>query len=130
MLGKVNFCDAIGGALTTLRRALAGTGTAESPVEPTGPAIDPTLPLPDRMARGLALYRGAVLLIMSGDDLTAREFDDVANASPSWSGQLDAARVTRHDLRDADHTFARKVWAEAVAEATGSWMGKKLSKHC
>lgn len=127
--GKVNFKNAIGGAAKVVRHALAGTGAAESRIGPTGPAIDPMLPLPDRMARGLALYGRPVLLIMSGNDLTAREFDDVTGSSPAWAGQLDAPHVIRHDLPNADHTFARKDWAQAVAEATLNWIRINLSNH-
>lgn len=81
---------------------------------------------PDRMAAGLKAYRGSTLLILSGRDLTAREFGDVARQSPSWRGVLEDARVTRHELPQADHTFSRREWSEQVAAWTMSWIGEHI----
>ncbi len=55
-------------------------------------------PLPDRMAEGLARFDGPVLLIISGNDFTAREFDEAAKASPRWRSLLASPRVARRDL--------------------------------
>jgi uncharacterized protein len=78
--------------------------------------------LPDRMAEGLARFGGDVLLIMSGNDFTAREFDEAAKASPRWRDLLASPRVTRRDLAEADHTFARSAWRDQVAQWTIEWM--------
>lgn len=120
--GKVRIGGAIGGAAGALRAALGDGRRGGGGSEPAAAAIDPDLPLPDRMACGLSLFTGPVLLIMSGQDLTAREFDDVARARASWSGLLGAARVTRQDLPAADHTFSRRDWTEQVAEITLGWL--------
>lgn len=77
--------------------------------------------LPARMAAGLAHFGGKVLLIMSGQDLTAREFDDVAQAA-EWKRLLSASRVARRDLPDADHTFSRRAWRDQVAAWTIEWL--------
>lgn len=81
-----------------------------------------TRPLPDRMAAGLERYTGPVLLIMSGQDLTAREFDDTARASASWRRLMADPRVSRRDLAAADHTFSRRIWRDTVAEWTFEWI--------
>jgi len=120
--GEVAIGSALAGAAGAVRAALGGGRRGAGPEGPAAPAIDPALDLPDRMARGFALFGGPALLIMSGQDLTAREFDDVAAARPAWSGLLGAARVTRHDLPAADHTFSRGDWTEQVAETTLSWL--------
>lgn len=122
--GGVNIGGALGGAAGALRTALGGGRRETGRAGPAAPAIDPALDLPDRMARGLALFGGPALLIMSGQDLTAHEFDDVAAARPAWSGLLGEARVTRRDLPAADHTFSRGDWTEQVAETTLSWLGQ------
>ena len=57
-------------------------------------AGDMRRPLPDRMAEGMARFDGPVLLIMSGNDFTAREFDEAAKASPRWRGLLASPRVS------------------------------------
>ena len=86
-----------------------------------GRGPEPPAPLPARMAQGLSDFRGAVGLISSGRDLTAREFEDAANA-PLWRRLLAEDRVARHDLPAADHTFSRRVWRESVASWTLSWV--------
>jgi exosortase A-associated hydrolase 1 len=79
-------------------------------------------PLPDRMEDGLRRFKGPVLLILSGNDLTAQEFKDLVARSPSWQSLLQEGRVTRHDLSEANHTFARRAWRDRVASWTVAWL--------
>jgi exosortase A-associated hydrolase 1 len=78
--------------------------------------------LPERMADGLARFKGRVLLITAGDDLTAKEFFDAARASPRWASLLRAARVTQHGLPEATHTFPRRDWRDQVSRWTSGWL--------
>lgn len=82
----------------------------------------PPGPLPERMAAGWRRFTGPILLILSGDDLTAAEFRDVANQSPAWQGLLAAPRVTRRELPEANHTFSQHAWRDQVAEWTRDWI--------
>ena len=79
-------------------------------------------PLPERMADGFARFGGLVLLLLSGNDLTAKEFVDVTVASPKWRALLDSPRVTRHVLPEATHTFSRREWRDQVAQWTADWV--------
>lgn len=79
-------------------------------------------PFQDRMAAGLRRFGGRLLLLISGNDLTAREFLQCAGTSPSWRGLLQGSAVTRIDLPEADHTFSRRVWAEQAERATIDWL--------
>lgn len=79
-------------------------------------------PLPDRMADGLARFRGPALLIISGQDLTAREFEDSARSSELWQRSLSERRVSRRDIVAADHTFSRRAWHDKVVEWTSEWV--------
>ena len=79
-------------------------------------------PLPDRMEEGLRKFHGKVLLILSGKDLTAQEFKDVAARSRGWRRLLTGDRVARHDLPEANHTFARREWRDQVAHWTEEWV--------
>ncbi len=114
--GKV----AIVASLRGLGASLANwfRATALSRASPT-PAAE--LPLPARMAQGLAAFQGPVGLIISGRDLTAHEFLDAAK-DPLWRRLLSETRVERHDLPTADHTFSRRVWREAVSDWTLAWL--------
>ena len=74
------------------------------------------------MADGLRAFGGPVLLLLSGQDLTAREFQDYAAMDPAWRGLLDAPCITRSDFSDADHTFSTAS-AQGQAEArTVQWL--------
>ena len=79
-------------------------------------------PLPDRMEDGLRRFGGPVLLILSGNDLTAQEFKDVIAGSRGWQRLIKSRRITRHDLPEANHTFARREWRDQVARWTATWI--------
>jgi exosortase A-associated hydrolase 1/exosortase A-associated hydrolase 2 len=81
------------------------------------------LPLPLKTAAGLRRFRGPVLLLMSGNDYIAREFDEVIKSSQAWAGLLDDPRVTRHDLAGADHTFSREEWKKQAQDWVCDWVG-------
>jgi hypothetical protein len=74
------------------------------------------------MTRGLAEFPGRVLLILSGNDLTAKEFLQYANSSVRWQRMLEGPRLTRLDLPEADHTFSRRAWSGAVEVQTIAWL--------
>lgn len=74
-----------------------------------------------RMLEGARNFNGAALLILSGDDLTAREFELVA-ASDAWKPWFDSEAVTRVAVPKANHTFSRRDWKKTVAESTVDWL--------
>jgi exosortase A-associated hydrolase 1 len=118
LTGRFSFAESLRSFVGMVRKARhAGAGDAP-PDRPAQLAGDATRPLPDRMAEGLRRFDGDVLLIMSGNDLTAREFEEAAKASPLWQRLLAAPRVRRHDLPEANHTFSRRVWRDQVAHWT------------
>ena len=78
--------------------------------------------LPERMQRGLGAFRGRVLLVLSGADLTAQEFAGVAQSSPAWRALLADARVSRHELPGADHTFSQRAWHDQAAARVCDWL--------
>lgn len=80
------------------------------------------LPLPLKTAVGLSRFRGQVLLLMSGRDYIAREFDEVTAASKAWEGLLLDPRITRRDIEGADHTFSKATWKNAASDSVVAWM--------
>jgi len=76
----------------------------------------------EAMAHGLRNFRGRALLILSGKDLTAKEFLEYAAASDSWGGLLTAPGVDRIDLPEADHTFSTARWRAVVEDKTLEWL--------
>jgi exosortase A-associated hydrolase 1 len=80
----------------------------------------------DRMAAGWRKFPGELLLILSGQDYTAKEFIEFSAADPAWSGLADAAKVRRVDLADADHTFSSREQRAEVEDATLAWLDNHL----
>lgn len=78
----------------------------------------------DRMAAGLRGFSGPTLLVLSGDDYTAREFSLHAASSPAWQGLLTSGRLATCELPQADHTFSDPAQAAAVENATLDWLYK------
>ncbi|MCB0791848.1 MAG: hydrolase 1, exosortase A system-associated [Burkholderiaceae bacterium] len=75
-----------------------------------------------RMARAWQGFGGPILLLLSGQDYTAREFLDVAAADPTWHGALARTEVTRVDLAEADHTFSDNATARHAEQCTAQWL--------
>ena len=78
--------------------------------------------LPERMYAGLTRFKGRIMLIMSGRDLIASEFDDLLQASADWRRELAAHALVRHDLPYADHTFSTAAWRDQVGLWGIDWL--------
>ena len=65
-----------------------------------------------------------MLLILSGDDYTAKEFLEAFQADPAGARALAGDRLTRVDLEQADHTFSSPTKRVAVQDATIAWINK------
>ena len=105
-------------AARALRSALGLLRAARAP-KPAGANTS----LPERLLAALARFDGRVLVMLSGADLTAQEFDGQASGSDAWRRLLAAPRVTRHWLDQADHTCSRRAWQDQVAGWTRDWLG-------
>lgn len=80
----------------------------------------------ERMAAGWFNFEGPILLIMSSNDYTAREFDDVTASSSDWRGAQQRPRLERVDIAGADHTFSDDEARRAVEDATLRWLATAL----
>ena len=76
----------------------------------------------DRMAHAWRRFPGKMLLIVSGDDYTAKEFLGEAESAPAWQGALSRRGLSRTVLAQADHTFSDGQHSRQVAEATAAWL--------
>lgn len=76
----------------------------------------------DRMAAGLRGFGGPALLVLSGDDYTAKEFLGHCANAQVWAGLLGAEKLTRVDLAAADHTFSDLTQAVRVEVETHNWL--------
>ena len=83
-----------------------------------------TLGFQQRMADGLNTFRGPVLLLLSGKDLVAREFQDYAATHVEWAGILDRSNVQSSHFPQADHTFSSEQARARVEHATLAWLAQ------
>lgn len=74
-----------------------------------------------RMLSGLHAFNGKVCLILSGEDLTAREFDQQTKASKAWC-KLRNENSEIHRFVDADHTFSSAIYKRDVERVTISFV--------
>lgn len=115
--------SAVGGAKAgggAAQASAAGqAGEAAAGGEPPA-AADPGggIDLVAEFTAGLAAFGGDILLITSGNDLTAAEFCDAVQASRALRGRLNAPGAARLELADSDHTFSRRAWSRQVEQAT------------
>jgi exosortase A-associated hydrolase 1 len=76
------------------------------------------------MLRGAQQFRGPMLLITSGNDLTAAEFLDRVKESSDWRTVLARPENARKHLEAATHTFSSTEWRAGVEEASIAWVRK------
>lgn len=84
------------------------------------------LSLPELMEKCFFSFSGRILLIISGNDLTASEFMDRVESSKPWKKKIDSTDIDLIKLEDADHTFSKQEWKEAVISHTHSWLKNVL----
>lgn len=80
------------------------------------------LPLPVRTAAGFKRFDGRKLIVVSGNDYIAREFDVIVKSSASWKGLMDSENVQRLDVPEADHSFSEPSAKARVQQAVLRWM--------
>lgn len=97
--------------LGSLREYLDHWRRARKPVEMGG--------FRQLLVDGLHAFPGRMLFLLSGRDLTAKEFLD---ALASDRGLFPRENVRRIDLPEADHTFSRAEWREVAECGVESWL--------
>jgi exosortase A-associated hydrolase 1 len=82
-----------------------------------------------RMEQGWARCRVPMLLILSGRDYTAREFETWVAASPARTRLQQRPSIEVCRLADADHTFSTAGWRDSVARTTAEWIGRIVANR-
>ena len=115
--GKVGY-GALGGFIRKVRMTTAaGKGLIATLAEP----------FQRRMVHGWNSFPGAIMLILSGDDYTAKEFLGHASDDPAWKGWQSRHGLVRHDLQGVDHTFSDAASRQMVEELTVTWVQSQTS---
>lgn len=75
-----------------------------------------------KMIRGLQCFPGNILLVLSGDDYTAKEFLEYCQDDVVALKALSSGNIKRVDMAVADHTFSSPDQQLAVEEITITWL--------
>jgi len=110
--GKLNLVSAISGLLGKLRQSVAAPA----------PNASVAMGFQERMIQALSEHGGQTLLILSGNDHTAKEFLEYASTSGTLAACLRAPHVRRADVPEADHTFSTALWRREVEKLTVEWL--------
>ncbi|MCW8890535.1 MAG: hydrolase 1, exosortase A system-associated [Sedimenticola sp.] len=78
--------------------------------------------LSQQMEEGLTGFEGNVLIVLSGKDLVAAEFQQSVNSSKQFTELLNSQRFIIHSVLHADHTFSREIWRNEVSETCREWI--------
>jgi len=120
LVGKIKVTIALGSFTELLVEAIRGSGASEQERDSSLRRSE-ELSYQDRMLHGLSVFDGQVLLVLSGNDITAKEFDSLSSSNSSWRDCLGRPSVTIKRLPDSTHTFSRRVWRDQVAHWTLEW---------
>jgi exosortase A-associated hydrolase 1 len=77
-----------------------------------------------RMASAWHRFTGPMLLILSSDDYTAKEFLEYVASDGDWRGALALTNLRRRDVAGADHTFSGSASREEMERTTLAWLGE------
>ena len=78
--------------------------------------------LPARVARGIDAHRGPVLVVLSGNDLTAAEYRVVCARAGPLRSAMRHRRVTQCEIPGADHTLSSARWRDDASTLTLKWL--------
>jgi uncharacterized protein len=113
--GRFDPRTAAGDLATTMRNATDRTAVAAS------------APFLQRMEEGWRQFRRPVLILLSGRDLTAREFESWAAAARGRRSLLRDVRTEVVAFPTADHTFSDRRSRDAVAAKTLEWLSRAIA---
>lgn len=111
--GEVAF-GAVRELVAAVRRS---RGVAEAGRQGHGP-----MSFRQRMAAGWDAVPGPILLFLSGQDYTAKEFLELASTDRNWARRLAEDKVSLVNVPDADHTFADTTSRKSVEQGTVEWL--------
>ncbi|MDO8450895.1 MAG: hydrolase 1, exosortase A system-associated [Rhodoferax sp.] len=106
------------GAASGLLRSLKSAFTGPAPKK--GGEEDG--PFQTRMAQAWKNLNHPILLLLSANDYTAKEFIEYAKTSADWSGALAQALLQTCDLPEADHSCSSAAWRTLVEARMLEWL--------
>lgn len=127
-VGKMltSFCADIAAGIGRRSAAPApGDDSGSGKDQHSGTGAAPNSPLPERMAAAVDAFPGPVLFVMSGQDLTAGEFDAAARSRPWRRALRGRNNISWARMEAADHTFSRRAWRDELATRCIDWLRQR-----
>lgn len=115
---KFNFAA----SFSSLKDNLVKMSTKQQPSEVTNDVVTTEDNYIAHMLDGLRSLQVPIMLVISGDDLTASEFLDLVNSSAPWKEQIAVKVKHRVTLATANHTFSSQLWRQEVEVASLTWL--------
>lgn len=115
--GRVSVRSSIGDFMRSLHRASKRTNTDSGEAQDQGRAG-----FIGKMRAGLESFAGPVLLMLSGRDLTAREFEHLMQHDPGWRSAFDRTGREVRRLPDADHTLSSREDLAGAVDVCVRWL--------
>lgn len=117
LTGKLGIVKAINGLISSILRARQSNGSTDTKC---------TQPFQKKMANGLSKFSKPMLLILSGNDYTAKEFLEAVKTDSVWTTALQKKQITQVEIESADHTFSSADWRQRVEVATACWINEYI----
>jgi exosortase A-associated hydrolase 1 len=118
--------DPIASAWSFARNMFRAASTSASVASAVGGEA-PSNPLAEQMAADLLRFNGRVLVVLSGKDLTAKEFAAAARASSKWRGIYASKSARVQEFANADHTFSSGALRDELAALTVQWIAAQAT---
>jgi exosortase A-associated hydrolase 1 len=115
--GRIRLFRTVSDLRAALAKALSGA---------KGDRVTQKQAFQSRMIDGWRDFSGESLVILSDNDLTAREFEEYASRRDEWRRRLNSAGVSRASVAGADHTFSTQALRTTVSELTADWIEREL----
>jgi exosortase A-associated hydrolase 1 len=110
-------------ALGAVGELFRKVGTATRGALEAGAAQTVAMPFGQRMSRAWHRFDGRILLLLSGQDYTAKEFLQTLADDPHWRAADLQPGLQRVDLAEADHTISAARDAVTLHTRCAEWLG-------
>lgn len=114
--GNVNLIASLSSATQLFRNAFMKAKQANITTTPTG------LDFVQRMLIGFQKFQGDVLIVLSENDYTAQEFQELYTSCADWKTTVERPEVICSKIPFANHTFSSSKWRDEVSAMTVQWL--------
>jgi len=115
--GKIGL-KALNALLRSVQLSVAGRRYLASQASAPDRAAPTQMPYQQRMAHAWCNFTGSILLLLSGDDYTAKEFLEYASNDLAWQKSMKHPRLTCRQLIGADHTVSNALCRAQAEDLT------------